>query len=131
MVRRALGIVALIFPLVAFGDTDFRDLLLKAMVAKDGKAHAEVSGRLATMIRNQIDRPNARIVADVSTIGVLKQPGCKRFLIQFRTPGTLLALTDGTSRELDTGMKLNMCPNGQPPATSGSDLALPVSAAGS
>lgn len=116
------------FPLLAFGagegvsmvtgdGTDYRDLMLRAMDAKDGKAVSDVTGRTAEMIRQQINRPNARVVAEVTTVEQLKQEGCKRFNIRFTTPGTLLPMTDGSSRNLDMSMRLNMCRNGFPPGS--------------
>lgn len=101
---------------VTVGDgTDYRDLLMKAMNAKDGKVVVDVTGKTAEVIRQQINRPNARVVAEVTTVGKLKQEGCKRFNIRYTTPGTLLPMTDGSSRMLDMSVKLNMCQNGLPP----------------
>lgn len=113
--RKAFLVLLLAAPIFAYADTDYRDLLMKAMYAKDGKASAELSGKVAEMIRAQINRPNAKVVADVTTIAELKQEGCKRFQVRFTTPGTLLPMTDGQSRMLDMNMKLNMCQNGFPP----------------
>lgn len=104
-------------PLTSNTGTDYRDLLLKAMDTKDGKVTADVTGKTAEMIRQQINRPNARVVAEVTTIERLPQDGCKRFNIRFTTPGTLLPMTDGSSQMLDMSMKLNMCRNGFPPGT--------------
>lgn len=101
---------------VTVGDgTDYRDLLMKAMNAKDGKVVVDVTGKTAEVIRQQINRPSARVVAEVTTVARLKQEGCKRFNIRFTTPGTLLPMTDGSSRMLDVSVKLNMCQNGLPP----------------
>ena len=97
------------------GATDFRALLLEAMDAKDGKASADISGPVADKIRGTINRPNARIHADIITVQQLRQEGCKRFEIRFTTPGTLLPTTDGKSRMLDMSMQMNMCRNGMPP----------------
>lgn len=105
-------------PIAAFAvtnGTDYRDLLMKAMNAKDGKVTVDVTGKTAEVIRQQINRPNARVVAEVTTVGKLKQEGCKRFNIRYTTPGTLLPMTDGSSRMLDMSVKLNMCQNGLPP----------------
>jgi len=104
-------------PIAARTGTDYRDLLLKAMDAKEGRVVVDVTGKTAEMIRQQINRPNARVVAEVSTIEQLKQEGCKRFNIRFTTPGTLLPMSDGSTQMLDMSMKLNMCRNGFPPGT--------------
>lgn len=113
--KKVLFALLLAAPLIATADTDYRDLLMTAMHAKDGKTSVELTGRVAEMIRAQINRPNAKVIADVTTIAELKQEGCKRFNIRFTTPGTLLPMTDGQSRMLDMSMKLNMCQNGFPP----------------
>ena len=91
-------------PITSNTGTDYRDLLLKAIDTKDGKVTVDVSGRTAEMIRQQINRPNARVVAEVTTIERLPQEGCKRFNIRFTTPGTLLPMTDGSSQMLDMSM---------------------------
>ena len=101
-------------PLAAFADTDYRDLMLRAMNAKDGAVSVELTGRVAEMIRAQINRPNAKVIADVTTVAELKQEGCKRFQFRFTTPGTLLPMTDGQNRMLDMNFKLNMCRKGSP-----------------
>ena len=75
----------------------------------------EISGPMADMIRGQINRPDAKIIADVITVGDLPQAGCKRLAIRFTTPGTLLPMKDGQARMLDVALKLNMCENGMPP----------------
>ena len=126
MISRIVVGIFLVIPAIAFAagegmpiaartGTDYRDLLLKAMDAKDGRIVVDVTGKTAEMIRQQINRPNARVVAEVSTIEQLKQEGCKRFNIRFTTPGTLLPMSDGSTQILDMSMKLNMCRNGFPP----------------
>lgn len=128
MISRIVAGIFLAIPAIAFAagegmpisartGTDYRDLLLKAMDAKDGRVVVDVTGKTAEMIRQQINRPNARVVAEVSTIEQLKQEGCKRFNIRFTTPGTLLPMSDGSTQMLDMSMKLNMCRNGFPPGT--------------
>ena len=128
MISRIVAGIFLAIPAIAFAagegmpiaariGTDYRDLLLKAMDAKEGRVVVDVTGKTAEMIRQQINRPNARVVAEVSTIEQLKQEGCKRFNIRFTTPGTLLPMSDGSTQMLDMSMKLNMCRNGFPPGT--------------
>lgn len=99
----------------SFPSTDFRDLILKAMHAKEGKSHVDLQGSVADMIRQQINHPNARVSAEVTTVEELKDDGCKRFQIRFTTPGTLLPMSDGSSQMFDMSMFLNMCKNGMPP----------------
>lgn len=96
-------------------DTNFRSLIMEAMQSKTGSTTAELTGPLADIIRGRINRPNAKILAEVTTLEKLPQEGCKRFQIRFTTPGTLLPTEDGRQQMLDLNMKLNMCPNGMPP----------------
>ena len=113
--RRLIITVMTILPLIAYAESSHRELLLRAMKSPSGTASMEINGPMADMIRGQINRPNAKIIADVMTLGDLPQAGCKRFAIRFTTPGTLLPTKDGQDRMLDVALKLNMCENGMPP----------------
>lgn len=113
--RRLIIIAITILPLIAHAESSHRELVLRAMKSPSGTASMEISGPMADMIRGQINRPNAKIIADVMTVGDLPQAGCKRFAIRFTTPGTLLPTKDGQARMLDVALKLNMCENGMPP----------------
>lgn len=99
----------------SMADSAIRDLLLEAVKSKEGTASSEVTGQVADEIRAQIKRPGARVMANVSTLSLLPQAGCKRLLIRFSTPGTLLPTRDGDPAMLDLSVKLNVCPNGMPP----------------
>lgn len=113
--RRLIIIAMTILPVFAHAESSHRELLLRAMKSPSGTASMEINGPMADMIRGQINRPNAKIIADVMTVGDLPQAGCKRFAIRFTTPGTLLPTKDGQARMLDVALKLNMCENGMPP----------------
>ena len=113
--RRLIIIAMTILPVFAHAESSHRELLLRAMKSPSGTASMEINGPMADMIRGQINRPGAKIVADVITVGDLPQAGCKRFAVRFTTPGTLLPTKDGQSRMLDVAIKLNMCENGMPP----------------
>ena len=113
--RRLIIIAMTILPVFAHAESSHRELLLRAMKSPSGTASMEINGPMADMIRGQINRPNAKIIADVMTLGDLPQAGCKRFAIRFTTPGTLLPTKDGQDRMLDVALKLNMCENGMPP----------------
>lgn len=113
--RRLIITAMTILPLFAYAESSHRELLLRAMKSPTGTASMEIEGPMADMIRGQINRPGAKIVADVITVGDLPQAGCKRFAVRFTTPGTLLPTKDGQSRMLDVAIKLNMCENGMPP----------------
>ena len=84
--RKAILVLLLAVPVFAYADTDYRDLLMKAMYAKDGKASVELTGKVAEMIRAQINRPNAKVVADVTTIAELKQEIAKLRQPEFTLP---------------------------------------------
>ena len=113
--RRLIIIAMAILPCIAYAESSHRELLLRAMKSPSGTASMEISGPMADMIRGQINRPDAKIIADVITVGDLPQAGCKRLAIRFTTPGTLLPMKDGQARMLDVALKLNMCENGMPP----------------
>ena len=113
--RRLITIAMAILPFIAYAESSHRELLLRAMKSPSGTASMEISGPMADMIRGQINRPDAKIIADVITVGDLPQAGCKRFAIRFTTPGTLLPTKDGQARMLDVAVKLSMCENGMPP----------------
>jgi len=113
--RAVVSIVAGMCAGPAIADTNFRALMMEAMRSPSGKSTAVVAGPAADNIRAQIGRPDARIMAEVSIVEKLPQEGCKRLLLRFTTPGTLLPTNDGKSQMLDMGVKLNMCPNGLPP----------------
>lgn len=115
MRRLIAAITMTILPLIAHAESSHRELLLRAMKSPSGTASMEINGPMADMIRGQINRPNAKIIADVITVGDLPQAGCKRFAIRFTTPGTLLPTKEGQARMLDVALKLNMCENGMPP----------------
>lgn len=112
-------ILALALPLSATAQTrvgtDYKVLLLEAVNSPKGTSQAELSGPVADKIRADIQRPQAVVLAEVSTVEKLPQEGCKRLMVRFTTPGTLIPTSDGKSRMLDMNMKLNMCPNGLPP----------------
>lgn len=125
---RNVSVICLFIPAITFAagenfpiepriGTDYRELLLRAMDSPDGRAVVDVTGKTADMIRQQINRPNARVVAEVTTVEHLNQEGCKRLKIRFTTPDVLLPMSDGSAKMLDMSMKLNMCRNGLPPGT--------------
>ena len=114
-VRCVFSLFLLLIAPVCFGETDYKQVLLEAMRSPSGKASEDVSGEIADTIRQIIKRPNAVIRADVSTKGKLAQEGCQRLGVRFTSPGTLLPLSNGSSRMLDFEFELNMCENGKPP----------------
>jgi hypothetical protein len=69
--RRLIIIAMTILPVFAHAESSHRELLLRAMKSPSGTASMEISGPMADMIRGQINRPNAKIVADVITVGDL------------------------------------------------------------
>jgi hypothetical protein len=86
----------------------YHDLIQKA--AKEGKATMWVSGQVADTIREQIRRPDAKILLEATRVEDYSKPGCKGIKMKFSTPGTFLPMPDGTSKELDMGYIMNWCP---------------------
>ena len=113
--RRAILALALALPLTTFASTDYRSLVLQAMKSKSGSSKSEVIGPVADQIRAQINKPNARVQAEVTTLAALQESGCKRMQIKITTPGTLVPTADGKSAPFEFKMALNMCENGMPP----------------
>jgi hypothetical protein len=89
-------------------DGDYKALMQKAV--KEGKAAAWVSGQVADYIREQIKRPEAKILLEVTRVDDHGKKGCHGLKLRFTTPGTLLPMSDGVSRELDMSSFMNMCP---------------------
>lgn len=94
--------------------TDFKVLLLKAMRSPNGSASEPINGPVADMIRGQIQKPDARVVATVTTVRPLPVEGCKRMKVELSTPGTKINSLDGTKRPLELAFQMNMCENGTP-----------------
>ena len=94
--------------------TDFKVLLLKAMRSPNGSATETINGPVADMIRGQIQKPDARVVATVTTLRALPVEGCKRMKVELATPGTKINALDGTQRPLELSFQMNMCENGIP-----------------
>ena len=90
------------------------DYLNEALVR--GEAKGELTDKVAEGLRQQIQRPNARIfIKVVAESELLDQPECKRLRLEFSAPGTALQLTAGGTKDLFYEMRMSMCPNGRPP----------------
>ncbi|MDR2014745.1 MAG: hypothetical protein LBP99_03870 [Azoarcus sp.] len=92
---------------------DYMKLMEKAV--KEGKASAYLSGQVADYIREQIKHPEAKILLEITRVDNHGKPGCHGLRMKFSTPGTLLPMTDGSSRELDLGHFTNLCPKSSSP----------------
>lgn len=112
---------------IAYADTDYRGLMLQAMKSPDGTYQEEVTGPIADVIRKQIHRPKAKVLATVTTVEALPQEGCKRFNIRFTTPGTYLPTKDSGNQPLSIDTRFNMCANGAAPGAE--EVEEPVSSA--
>jgi hypothetical protein len=93
----------------------YRDLVLRAFHAPDGKASADIEGAVAELIRQKTRQPDAVVHVDVSTLGNLPREDCKRFELQFRLPGRLLPTKGGGQSPLGFAFRMNLCADGQPP----------------
>ncbi|MDR2925361.1 MAG: hypothetical protein LBU76_05365 [Azoarcus sp.] len=89
-------------------DGNYKALMQKA--AREGKASAYLSGQVADYIREQIKKPDAKILLEITRVDDHGKPGCHGLRMKFTTPRTLLPMIDGTSKELDMGYFMNMCP---------------------
>lgn len=102
-------------PQICSANTEFKPIIMEAVNSESGEAQAYLSGPLADLIRARTNKPNMDILVQVTTLQQLPEPGCKRVKIRFTTPGTVLPVSDGSSRMLDMDLKLNICKDGQPP----------------
>lgn len=116
MKRFLIGLFSLVAAFPALADqNELQKLALQALNSPSGAAKGEINGPYADAIRAKIQRDDAKIFAEITTIKALKQADCKRLNIRIYTPGTLLPTTDGGNRMLDVSAQMNMCQNGRPP----------------
>ena len=93
---------------------DFKSATQSAL--KNGESRAVLNDAVAAKLREQMRRPNAKVLLHVTTLGVLPQPGCKRLQLHFTSPGSALELVGGGTKDLDVVYGINMCEDGMPPA---------------
>ena len=118
MKRFWVGLMVAVATCSASADqNELKDLALQALKSPSGSARAEIIGPYSEFIRAKIQRPDAKVFAEVKTVATFKQQECKRLHLRITTPGTLLLTSDGSSRMLDMSAQMNMCPNGRPPET--------------
>lgn len=96
-------------------ETDFRGLFRQAIDAPPGQViHTELTGTVAARIQKQIGT-NARVYADVRTVRVLPQAGCRRLAVEFSAPEARVPTKDGGHAPLQgVGFQLNICRDGSP-----------------
>lgn len=113
-----VGLILVATSFLAIADqNELKMLALEALKSPSGSAKGEITGHYAKVIQAKIQRADARVFAEITTVKVFKQQECKRLNVRIYTPGTLLPTTDGSSRMLDMSAQMNMCPNGRPPET--------------
>lgn len=96
-----------------------------SMSAKEAAEYARTTGRVkavlvgdsASLMRDQMRRPEAVIYLEAWPIADLEEPGCKRIGLRFTSPGTALELKGGGTKDLDLEMGMNLCEGGRPPAS--------------
>jgi hypothetical protein len=116
--RLWVGLLVAVAPFSVSADqNELKLLTLQALKSPSGSAKSEILGPYAEVIRAKIQRADARVFAEVTTVTTFKQQGCKRLNVRIFTPGTLLPTSDGSSRILDIKAQMNMCLNGRPPDT--------------
>lgn len=93
--------------------SDFKTAINTAL--KNGQSRSELNDPVAQVLRNQMRRPNARVILHVTTIGDLPQAGCKRLNLHFTSPGSALELVGGGTKDLDVSYGANMCQDGLAP----------------
>jgi hypothetical protein len=96
--------------------SDFKSATQAAL--RYGESRAVLNDDVAAKLREQMRRPNAKVLLHVTTLSALPQPGCKRLQLHFTSPGSALELVGGGTKDLDVVYGINMCEGGMPPAQS-------------
>lgn len=92
---------------------DLRSLLVAAIDAADGRAHAILAGPAADAITQRF-KGTTPIHLDVSTVRRYAQTGCSRLNVRAWQDGVLLPGAPAPRRQtIDIG--INYCRDGQPP----------------
>lgn len=107
----------MILPVIAIAETQIKQLMIQALESPSGTSSSDINDELAEVFRRGIQVPGARIHAEATVVGRLANDGCGRVKVRFSTPGTVLPMSDGTSKPLDISMEMNICKDGQPPPT--------------
>lgn len=115
MNRRLCVLVALFVSAApSFAGSAWKSLLLSALTSPTGTATGIVDDPFAERLRRAL-HTDADLIAKVSTLKTLPQPGCKRLSIELSIPGETFLRTDGDRMPFVTGFAMNLCPNGLPP----------------
>ena len=91
-----------------------REALIAAVKSPEKTIHYDDTLGAASPVRAMINKPDAKVVAEITTLAKLEQPGCSRLQVHVTTPGTLLPTSAGDERPLDAKMELNICEDGRP-----------------
>lgn len=116
VVTRLRFVIALLFPLkLAFAQT----VMSLPSALEHARQHDAIKVRLSpessAAIASHIRRPDVPIYAEVSPIGDLQEPGCRRISVRLTSPGSRLELKDGGVADLDETFSLGICAEGKPP----------------
>ena len=96
-----------------------RGLLLSAIDSRDGTADAWLIGAMAQQLKNETRAPaNSRVRVSVSTLQVIRGPGCKRLRLLLAIPSHRMKTVKGTMEPFQMYYELNLCRDGQPPQVS-------------
>lgn len=93
--------------------TDVRPVLLSALQAPEGSAHAVLSGPVAEAITRQF-QATSPIFIDVATERRYKQPGCSRLQLVLWQDGVQLPPAEAPRRQT-IAFGLDYCLDGRPP----------------
>jgi len=93
------------------------------MSLADALEHARTRGPVKVMLSHESSEPIAKnmrregiqVFAEVTPIGDLFEPGCRRIQVRMTSPGSKLELKGGGTKDLDETFSLGLCANGTPP----------------
>jgi hypothetical protein len=92
---------------------DFRELMVEAIDAPDGKAQGQLVGEMVQALSAGL-KTNAPVLVDVRTERRYAQEGCRRLVVTFSQDGVHLPGFDKPQqRSMDMG--INYCRDGKPP----------------
>lgn len=89
-----------------------KPLLIQAIDDLEGKASGILTGNVASYLR-KATHSNLPLMANVTTVGVFSQPGCKRLNLHLSQPGVVT--TSGEKKNFDLAYGINFCRDGDIP----------------
>ena len=104
----AFGYAALLLATPCMAN-QYASLLQEAFHAQSGSASGIVTGRIPESMRRFLGKPDASILATVTTLPTQLKPGCKRMRIALSPIGVVFQATDGRKGPISFNVDVNHC----------------------